>query len=128
MMSVTYGSKSKRYVQQRDEWLRSLQVKLTPIVEKLLREFEQQAQAQTAKLSVDIAQLREQIAKRLLREVDRDRLTREQFHSEQNTRLFGFNIPGELKIFLTGNLTMTGSILRSGKHSTSNTLANSPSR
>ncbi len=32
--------------------------------EKLLRESEQQAQAQTAKLSVDIAQLREQIAKR----------------------------------------------------------------
>lgn len=38
-MSQTYGAKSKRYIVQRDEWLRSLQVKLTPAVEKLLREF-----------------------------------------------------------------------------------------
>ena len=43
MMSQTYGGKSKRYIIQRDEWLRSLQIKLTPIVEKMLREFYQAA-------------------------------------------------------------------------------------
>ena len=38
-MSQTYGSKSKRYIIQRDEWLRGLQVKLTPAIERVLREF-----------------------------------------------------------------------------------------
>ena len=35
----TYASKSKRYIIQRDEWIRSLQVHITPQVERMLREF-----------------------------------------------------------------------------------------
>jgi hypothetical protein len=38
-MSQTYGSKSKRYVIQRDEWLEGLSVRLVPNLEKMLREF-----------------------------------------------------------------------------------------
>lgn len=35
----TYASKSKRYILQRDEWIRSLQVHITPQIERMLREF-----------------------------------------------------------------------------------------
>ena len=38
-MSQTYASKSKRYMLQRNEWVRSLQVHLTPSADRLLREF-----------------------------------------------------------------------------------------